>query len=206
MVLQCMTINGTGHRYNIFLQCNTHTVHQSSTAHAHTRVRTRTNTHTNTHTHIHTQTHTHMHPHTHTSTKIQMHSDVHTRVHTHTHTRTHTHTQIMCVNFTNHTSVSSSSSLTIWYYTYFMPLKLTGKLGDKQGSWCTQPVTICYCSHPCHEHQSGLTLNVLHHTTPHKLCRHETKDMHGLQCFSSTDSGGSENLLFILCLNQESFF
>ena len=48
-----------------------------------------------------------------------------------------------------------------------------------------------------------LTLNVLHHTIPHKLCRYEMKDMHG---FSSTDSDGSENLPFTLCLNQEIFF
>ena len=51
-----------------------------------------------------------------------------------------------------------------------------------------------------------LTLNVLHHTIPHKLCRFEMKDMHGLQCFSSTDFYGSESLLFILCLNHEIVF
>ena len=52
----------------------------------------------------------------------------------------------------------------------------------------------------------SLTPNVLHHTTPHKLCRFEMKDMHGLQCFSSAESDGSESLLFILCLKQDTFF
>ena len=42
-------------------------------------------------------------------------------------------------------------------------------------------------------------------TIPHKLCRFEMKDMHGLQSFSSTDSDGMESLLFILSLNQEIF-
>ena len=51
-----------------------------------------------------------------------------------------------------------------------------------------------------------LTLTVLHHTIPHKLCRSEMKGMHSVQCFSSTDSDGSERKLFILCLTQEIFF
>ena len=51
-----------------------------------------------------------------------------------------------------------------------------------------------------------VTLNILQQTIPHTLCRFEMKDMHGLQCFSSTDSDGSENLPFTLCLNQEIFF
>ena len=37
------------------------------------------------------------------------------------------------------------------------------------------------------------TFTVLYHTISHKLCRLEMKDMHGLQCFSSTDSDGSES-------------
>ena len=61
-------------------------------------------------------------------------------------------------------------------------------------------------SSPRRGYVSNFTLDVLHHTIPHELRRFERKDMHGLQCFSSTDSDGSENLLFIRCLNQEIFF
>ena len=42
-----------------------------------------------------------------------------------------------------------------------------------------------------------LTLNVLCHTIPHKLCSWEVKDVHGLQSFVSTHSEESDSLLFV---------
>ena len=48
-----------------------------------------------------------------------------------------------------------------------------------------------------------LTLNILHHTTPHKLCNCEVKDVHSLQSFVSTHSEESDSLLFIHCLQQQ---
>ena len=41
-----------------------------------------------------------------------------------------------------------------------------------------------------------LTLNVLHHTIPHGLCRGEVKYVHGLQSFISTHSEESDSSLF----------
>ena len=38
-------------------------------------------------------------------------------------------------------------------------------------------------------HALDLTLNVVYHTIPHKLCRCEVKNMHGLQSFVSQESG-----------------
>ena len=45
-----------------------------------------------------------------------------------------------------------------------------------------------------------ISLNVLRHTIPYKLCRFEAKDVHGLQNFVLTHSEESDSLLFILCL------
>ena len=45
-------------------------------------------------------------------------------------------------------------------------------------------------------HTSDQTLNVLHHTIPHKLCGLELKDMHGLPCFACTHSERSKALVF----------
>ena len=49
-----------------------------------------------------------------------------------------------------------------------------------------------------------LTFNVLYHTIPHKLCRCEVKDVHGLQSFVSTHSGKkSDIVLFTLSWQQQ---
>ena len=44
----------------------------------------------------------------------------------------------------------------------------------------------------------SLTLNLLYHTTPRKLCRCEVRDVHSLQSFVSTHSEENESLLFNL--------
>ena len=57
--------------------------------------------------------------------------------------------------------------------------------------------------HPPGTLQQRLTLNVLYHTIPHKLCRCEMKDVHSLQSFISTHSEESDSLLFVLCLHLQ---
>ena len=41
----------------------------------------------------------------------------------------------------------------------------------------------------------SLTLNIPHHTMPHKLCRSEVKGVHVLQGFAQTRSGGNGSVL-----------
>ena len=83
---------------------------------------------------------------------------------------------------------------------------VTGKTQPgKQGSIPRPPVaesgrTTRSLRWQMESYSNQFTLDVLHQTIPHKLCRLEMKDVHG---FSSTDSHGSENLPSILCLNQE---
>ena len=48
----------------------------------------------------------------------------------------------------------------------------------------------------------SLTLDVLFHTIPHKLCRCQVKDVNGLQSFVTKNSEGGDSLLFILCNNK----
>ena len=53
--------------------------------------------------------------------------------------------------------------------------------------------------------QIGLTLNVLYRTIPHKLYRHEVKDVYGLQSFVWKRSEGSDSLLFFSVCNWKYF-
>ena len=45
-----------------------------------------------------------------------------------------------------------------------------------------------------HRNEQILSLNVLYHTIPHKLCRCEAKDVYGLQSFVSTHTEESDSL------------